>query len=290
MNKKFHTFVRQIVSQTDGTRAEKEDMYEELMIHLELSYAQFIEAGYNKKQSEKMTLQSFGDANKIGNQLQQAMFPYRKMMFLILAVTSLLYSFTLYSVTLFAGGNAHIAWLVISVVTSSSILLFSLQMLTFLERKISLNIMLTIHIFVYLFGLLIASYIEFFIPLSYISIFILVLTIVLIYRTTIYDFPVKQLEGKNYPKLFHYFNLTFGFIIISTTLFFVWVVLIFAEAFAIFMLTPLIPVLIWIVTYIAQMKLVLKGKVKTAFVVAIIPFLLTLVIILWFSGIHLGFI
>src|SRR5690625_6386686 len=63
------------------------------------------------------------------------MFPFRKLMFLILAIASFIYSYTVYSMQLFTEGNAHIGWLVLSVMTSSLLLLFVLRIFPFRSEE-----------------------------------------------------------------------------------------------------------------------------------------------------------
>ncbi|MBO1001357.1 permease prefix domain 1-containing protein [Pseudogracilibacillus auburnensis] len=286
MNPVFDHYVKKIVQQIDGNEEEKTDIYEELIIHLQLSSEQFMLAGYDEKEANEMAMKSFGETNDIGDQMQQAMFPFRKLLFLLLTLSSLLFSFVVYSVQLFLEGDAHIGWLLLSVGTSSILLLFTLQALPFLERKTWLNIALICHIFIYLYGFLLSLYINHSIsvPLTYFSLVIILIAIVLVYRTTIYDFQFT-FERKKQTKLLHFLNITLGIIIISASLFFLWAVLIFSESFEPFMLYIFIPMLIWIVTYVTQIKLSEKGKRISAYIVAAIPFLIVLAIFLWYFSI-----
>ena len=152
MKSAFQRFVEKIVHQTEAPPDEKEDLYEELLIHLELSYEQLIKDGFSEKEAELKALENFGDVNNIGNQIQQALFPYRKTMMLTLAFASLLFSFISYSSQLFVEGDAYITWLVLSVVVSTFLLIFSLQPLPILNRRIWVNSLLLLHLFIYLFG------------------------------------------------------------------------------------------------------------------------------------------
>src|SRR5690554_224468 len=108
MNPRFHRFIDKIIKQTDGNQAEKDDLYEELMVHLEMSSEQFLKEGFNEKQAEQKAMEHFGGAEEIGNQIQQAMFPFRKEMLLTLAVASIICSFSVYLAWLLLENHAVI--------------------------------------------------------------------------------------------------------------------------------------------------------------------------------------
>lgn len=283
----FQRYVEKIVQQTDAALDEKEDLREELLIHLELSYAQLIKEGYSEQQAKRNVLESFGDSESIGNQIQQAMFPYRKAMMLTLAVTSLLFSFTVYVSQLFMEGDAYIAWLLLSVVVNAGLLTFTLQPISLLNRRIWVNSLLLIHLFVYLFGMLMGTGIEstVSIPLTFLVWFIVLLAIVLIYRTTIFDYQSSKQTLKKQVKILHALNITVGIFIIAATLFFLWAVLAFASVeLSPFMFLIFVPLLIWIISYIAQMQLVAREKKSGAYIIAAVPLVMFLIIVIgWFS-------
>lgn len=286
----FKRYVEQIVQQTDAPPDEKEDLREELLIHLELSYAQLIKEGYSEQQAQRTVLENFGASKIIGNQIQEAMFPYRKAMMLTLAVASLLFSFIVFLSQLFLEGDAHIAWLILSVVVSSCLLTFTLQPMPILNRRILVNSLLLIHLFVYLFGMLMAMSVEsnVSIPLTFSAWFIVLLTIVLIYRTTIFDYQFSKQTLKKQVKILHALNITAGIFIIAGTLFFLWAVL----AFASLELSPsmfliFVPLLIWIISYILGMQLIAKNKKRGAYIVTAIPLLMCLYLIIdWFWSVY----
>ncbi|MEC2056598.1 hypothetical protein I6J18_22280 [Peribacillus psychrosaccharolyticus] len=59
-------------------QVERADLYEELLIHLELARDEWMMKGKTIDESEDLAIKSFGDSGLIGSQIQQAMFPYRK--------------------------------------------------------------------------------------------------------------------------------------------------------------------------------------------------------------------
>ncbi|MBS4209924.1 permease prefix domain 1-containing protein [Bacillus sp. FJAT-50079] len=284
MNATFRRFVEKIVQQTDASPDEKEDLYEELLIHLELSYEQQLKEGYSEQEAESRALKFFGDEENIGSQIQQAMFPYRKEMILILAFASILFSVSVYVSQLVVDGNAVIAWLLISMSVSTSLLFFSLRPIPFLNRRLWLNSLLLIHLFTYLFGVGFASSVDALIsaPLTILAWGILLLTLVLIYRTTILDYQSYKQKYKKQIQIFHALNITWGIIIICATLFFIWALLAFSGGMTSSNFLIFVPLFIWMVAYIAQILFLSKEMKKSAYVVAIIPFILVVTIVLWF--------
>lgn len=287
MNATFQRFVDKIVQQTDAPLEEKEDLYEELLIHLELSYTQQLKEGYSEQEAERRALASFGKEEKIGSQIQQAMFPYRKQMLLALVYASLLFSFSVYISQLVVEGDALITWLLLSVSASVSLLIFSLQPLPFLNRRVWVNTLLLIHLFTYLLGVGFATSVDAAIsgPLTILAWGILVLTIVLVYRTTIFDYQSRKQKLKKQVRILHALNITWGIFIISATLFFLWAFLAFSTGeFSPRFLLFLLPLLIWIMAYIAQLSLLSKERKKSAYMVAAMPFIVVLALVLWWFG------
>lgn len=269
MKAEFQNFIEKVVSQIDGNEEEKADLREELTIHLELSYAEFTKNGYDKEEAKQQAMNSFGVPNEIGNDIQHAMFPYKKAMLLTLAITSFLYSFIVYIAHLFINGDAHILWLIISVISSSVVSLFALQVLPSLDRKRWLNATLIFHIATYLIGIGFALE-----PFTYILVLlILLLSITLIYRTAMYQYkPGKHLLTEQIRWL-HFLNISVGLAVIGMTLFFLWGIYAFGGPDT-FPYLISVPLLIWLVAYYAQIKLITNNKKKVAYAVATMPVML----------------
>lgn len=281
MSATLDRFVQHIMAQMDGTPQEKEDTQDEMMIHLQLATEQWIKADYDKKTAKQMAMADFGEAKDIGNAMQEAMFPFRRKLFLTLAILSLIFTFLTYFAQLFIQGDAHIGWLLLSVLTSSSLLFYALHMVT-TTRKAILNTMLLVHIFVYVYGGLLGLYIENSLATSFaiFACFIIGMAIFLIYRTTIYDYQYTFSRAGEKLKVFHALNITYGIGAITLTLFYMWVFLVFAESFEIQFLIFLIPVIVWLIFYMLQIKLVEQNKWKYASLLAFIfPFFCIITII-----------
>lgn len=282
MTPSFNRYVEEVVQQTDATEEEKEDLREELLVHLELSYADKRREGYSEKESKRMVLESFGMSGKIGNEIQQAMFPYRKAMMLILAVMSLLFSVAIYVSKLFVEGDAHIVWLILSVIVSASLLIFTLHPISLFNRRLWVNGLLLTHIFIFLYGMLLATSLETLTSTTFtlFSWFILLLAIALIYRTTIVD-----VQTSKSIKAFHALNMTSGIFIIAITLFFIWAALAFGVLeFNVRFLIFLLPFFIWLIVYIVGSQLINRRKKAIAYSVSAIPVAICIYFyFVWFS-------
>lgn len=280
MKPAFQRFIKGIVRQTDGSRDEREDLYEELLTHLQCSFFDLQRSGYSEEEATTMAMRNFGDEQEIGRQLQQAMYPFRKEMLLALSISSLLFSYIVYISQLFIMGDAHIPWLIIAVMISSLLLFVTMQAIPILNRRFWINGLLLIHLFVFLYGFLLASDINspLSIGLSIISILIIVLSIILLYRTTIYDFSTKgEMFYKDVRRL-HFVNITTGLLLGAATLFWLWAALFFAtDQLHIILFILSIPIVCWIISYAIQMRLLSKQKKKWAYAIASIQSIILLI-------------
>ncbi|MDL4840864.1 permease prefix domain 1-containing protein [Aquibacillus rhizosphaerae] len=282
MSSKMERYVKQIVEQTECSKDEKDDLYEELFIHLQLSQEQFVKEGLSEPEAEEKAIEDFGQEDVIGDQLQQAMFPYRREMLLGLSMASILFTISVYLSQLITEGDAYIPWLLISISISSLLLFISLNKLPQLNRKRWTNSILIIHLLVYLYGWSLASGIDHIVTVVLVlwAWLIILLSLFLVYRTTLHDFQPNGNPLSKKVKLLHVINMTIGIIIIGLTLFFLWAMLAFSGGIELRMLLFGLPFVIWVVLYIAQMKLVKKNK-KSAFFMTAISILIVLSIVFY---------
>ncbi|MFJ7744493.1 permease prefix domain 1-containing protein [Peribacillus sp. NPDC097295] len=280
MKTKFERYIQKIVNQTDCTKEEKEDMYEEILVHLEMSQADLIKQGHSPQQAEKMAIDLFGEEWEIGSQIQQALFPYRKELMLTLSIVSILYTFSVYSLQLFQNGDAYIGWLLFSILTSATLLSLTLNLLVSINRKIWINTALVTHTLVYLYGWGVASALDFtMFPLfSLIIAAILLLSLYLIYKTAL---VLPSYTGKSLRKAkrLHIFNITLGVLIMAVTIFYLYIFLIFSSEIQLFMVLFFIPAVLWISLYILQIKL-LKKHPKASTICTLLQVVLVLSIVL----------
>lgn len=278
MKSKLEQYVENIVRHTECSKKEKEDLFEELLVHLELSRDQFLKEGLSIEEAEKKAMEVFGEEGEIGSQLQQAIFPYRKELMLTLALSSLLFTISNYIVTLFVAGDAFFGWLIVSMFLSSMLLFLPLNQFFHLNKKVWLNALLVLHTLSQLYGWLIASQLP---STSNIGLTIWVwlniaLAIGLVYQTTIYDFSADE----KHMKFLHGINITSGILIIGASLFFIIGGLIMIGSLHPMMLIFASPIVLWIVLYVVQLGVVKKSK-KMAFTIGTVPFLICVLILLW---------
>lgn len=277
MNETFKKYVTDIVNETGSSPETKADLFEELTAHLEDSYEAFIKDGFNENEAEKQAIQNFGDVKEIGNDLRQAMFPYQRELLFTLAISSIIYSFLVYLVQLFIEGDAHIWWLIPSIFISSVLLFFVFQVLREDGRK-WLNTALVFHIIIYFLGLGLAVGLDSFLVsmLAIFCVLIILLALTLVYLNVTFHREMHKLE-----KGFHFFNMSLGLIIIAVNLFFIWAFLLFSEGLTVKSAFLLTPIVLWVLSYIIQIRFLNKGWIKASFGVAAIPALLVGGIILF---------
>ena len=287
MKQPFQRFVEGIVRETDSNKEEREDLYEELLSHLECSFIEYQKQGFSEEEAMRTAMTNFGEEKEIGKQLQQAMYPFRREMMLSLSVASLLFAYTVYLCQLVVMGDAHIPWLLVAVFISTALLVMTVRPVSSLNRRLWMNSMLLIHIMTFFYGFLLASDVN---PplstgLSIIAVLILLLAIVLVYRTTIYDYSSNRQQLAKDAKRFHFVNITTGIFIVLATLFFLWAFLLFSEMSSrVYVL--FIPLVLWIISYASQLQLLSKQLKQWAYVIL---FLQTAVVLLavgfWLFGI-----
>lgn len=282
MKSTFERYVEKIVSQTECTKEVKEDMYEEIMIHLELSKGELMKEGMCEKDAELKAIELFGSEGEIGGQIQQSIFPYRKEFMLTLSILSFIFSISVYLLSLFTEGDAYIEWLTFSMFVNSVLLFIALSQVARFNRRIWMNGILITHILTYLYGYAIVSSLEHsaHLPLAILDWMIILVALILIYQTTIYE---VQFHGEfvKETKTLHRINLVSGVIIIGFTLFFLWGGLVLFGGPHPFMLLMTVPLVLWILFYFGQMKLLKKHK-RIAFTLAIVSILLEVLILLYF--------
>src|SRR5690625_1985305 len=255
MSTSIERYVEKVLQQIDGSKEEKGDLFEELTDHLQMSSEYWVKSGLTEDEAKKKALDEFGNSEAIGSEIQEAMYPFRKMLLIILAVISLLYAYAVYIFALFVDGDANIVWLLLSVGVSSLLLMIALQVFPTIDRKVTVNIALVAHALIYLVGIGMQT------VFSIIAWGIIASSVALIYRTTIVDYDFKTTKYSKGLKICHIYNITIGLFIIGLTLYFSVIFLMFVYEFTFGMLLFLVPLLIWIITYYLQVLFVNKGYI-----------------------------
>ncbi|GEM_PF-2437194 len=280
MNTAFERFVKTVVHETDCSREEREDLFEELVVHLECAACDYQKNGYSEEEAAEMAMTHFGDGKFVGKKLQHAMYPYRREMLLTLSIMSLLMTYGLYLSQLFIMGDWHYGWLLLGVTTSSALLFLTLRPVVVLNRRAVMNALLVLHIAVMVAGLLLAM--DLLPPYSMVfgiwDAAVLLLAIILIFRTTIYDVPATAVNVSTGTRIIHYYNLFMGIVLVCGTLFFLYVFLIFASDGYLRLWILAVPLVVWGIVYAIQLTLLKHGRQRTAYVMAAVqlsmPFVL----------------
>ncbi|WP_404328681.1 permease prefix domain 1-containing protein [Mesobacillus maritimus] len=280
MKSNFEAYVEKIVSQTDCTNEEKEDLFEELMVHLELSRGELMSQGMSEGEAELKAMKLFGVEEDIGGQIQQSMYPYRKELILTLSIGSILFTVSLYLLSLFHEGNAHIGWLLVSMVVSTILLLIAINQISLLNRRRWLNSLFITHISTSLFGYAIVSAMDHPAQLAMViaNWVIIFLALVLVYQTTIYESKSQKVLGKESKRL-HQVNFILGIVTIGFCLFFIGGGLMLFGGFHLYMILMSLPLVLWICLYYGQMKLIHKHK-RMAYLLAVLSVLINMFILL----------
>ncbi len=145
MSSKINQYITRIVNQTDCSTAERQEMYDEMYDHLTLIQNDYMEKGYSKQESEEMAIRAFGHEAAIGDELQQAMFPYRREFLLVLALGSYIFICVQYFSILFV---EHVAnnWLFLPAIAHTFLVFFALNQTYAVNRKLWLNASLVLNI------------------------------------------------------------------------------------------------------------------------------------------------
>jgi len=93
LDQNIETYVNQIVKELDCDKNEKAEIAEEMIHHLELLKAEYIEQGLSEKEASQKALESFGDKNTLKDGLQSSMFPGYKLYSYGAKIAFYLYSF-----------------------------------------------------------------------------------------------------------------------------------------------------------------------------------------------------
>lgn len=255
-----------------GSKDEIRDIRDEFISHLLASKADFKKDGYSDEEAEKKAISHFGIPEKIADEMHEAMFPHRKLLCLILAVSSLFTAFSVYFAALFLNNDAYYGTLITAVTTGIVFLLFASGRFPRWEKIRYFITTLIVHILTFInFAMILAdirSAIQ--LPLNILVYTIILFAVILIYFIVL---SANSMEHRSL-LIIHGANITLGFIYIAFSLFMLWASLLFGGEITIISLIALIPTVIWIIAYIVQIKAIKNKKNTIAFsVLAILAFI-----------------
>ncbi|VDG93657.1 Uncharacterised protein [Lysinibacillus sphaericus] len=202
---------------------------------------------------------------------------YLKKLPLGLSIASLLFVYTIYLFSLFSLGDAHMSWLLIGVLLSSGLLLSSTNLKNWISRRRAmLNTLLIVNGFLMGYGTTLATNLErpYSTSLSIIGYLLVVCAIICIYRTTLHD------ELSTNAKVVHVINITIGIALTAGTLYFTYIFFLFSEDGNGEIWKLFVPLILYGIAYVIQMKALGAQRKSIVYTVAIIQILMPVVLLL----------
>lgn len=281
MNSVFYDLAKEIVDKKDGNQVDKDEQYEEIVKYLEESTAQLVKEGMDKKKAAQKVMENLRDANEMSGPIQRVMFPFEKGLLLVLAAISAIYSLVISITWLYQNNDAHLVWFLISTTSSSFVYIFAVKPIQSINRRMLLNFILIIHMFTSLYGAFLIWGLEgpIVIMLSLLSLLMITLSIVLISLTRVGNKQLKKHKLSKQIRVLHSLNITAGIIVAGATFLFLWFLLSFSGELTLERLVIFLPFIIWLISYMLQIKLITQEKKQVAYALAIIPVLLLIVIL-----------
>lgn len=252
MSHELKKYVKRIVAQTDCSKSEREDLYEEMLIHVYMIRNEQLEQGKSEKEADREAMRVFGKEAVIGDQLQQAMFPFRKELLLLLAMLGFLFTIGQYLYILI-DERVALTHLLSGMVGHSLILFFALNRSFSINRKIWLSLALLLNLLLLLWNGSTASSAvgnNSFWMIGFLL--MMLLNVFLLYRTAL-TYQPNSLNIKH-RRVIHAVNITLGLLIALPGLF-MFLMMIGLGAAATVLWHFFIPFLVWILLYTAQVWL-----------------------------------
>ncbi|WP_066194620.1 MULTISPECIES: hypothetical protein [Gracilibacillus] len=249
MSKELETYVERIVAHTDCNKADRDDLYEEMLIHLTILRDEHREQGKGLKEANQMAMKSFGKEADLGDQFQQAMFPYRKELLLLLALLGFIFTIGQFLYMMMAE-QVVLLYSLTGIIGHSAVLFFALNKEFPVNRKLWLGLALLLNFLLLLWngsllsgnnGVLFVAYL-----------LILILNVFLLYRTVL-TYPTNT-SNKKTRRVIHAVNITLGILTILPAAYIYAMAIGFGAPQTMFFYL-LGPIIGWIILYSAQVLL-----------------------------------
>lgn len=282
--------VEDVLKQMQSTECEREEIREELLIHLNEAKSDYIREGFSEKQAEKKVIAAFGNPHMIGRELQESMYPFQRGSLYLIGIATILFGVIFYFHLTFVIHEPTPVWLAIQLLSGSIVTLAAINISTVGRYFYLLNVVLMINIIwnginvVSMQSLSQGQAILF-------SIYLLVpigLGFLFVFRNSYYStsHTDSKQQKQGFVKFSYIINLLYGVIIIILSLFFLWSFLVFA-GISIHAFITLIPILIWVIFYKYQMKFIARKpglSLATGLLVSVLAIVLSFVLLRLFSG------
>lgn len=267
---KVDKYVNHVLEQIQSPTEEREDIREELLSHIYEAKKHFMAEGFSEKKAGDKALEDFGKANNIGKDLQEAMYPFQRILLYIIGIAMIVYGVLFYLNAAFNLQEVIPSWLAIQLTFGGAVTLCAIN-ISFVGRHFYiLHLLMIITLMWNGFNLMMVeplpSYGNNIFFWLYLAIVILI-SIVFIFRNSYYSTDISKYEekdGKTAIIISYILNLIFGMMLITFCLILMWVILIFG-GFTWPLVIPLIPVVVWLIFYKLQMRLIAKKPILSIF-------------------------
>lgn len=282
--------VEEVLKQMQSTECEREEIREELLSHLHEAKNDYISGGLSEKQAEKKVIAAFGESNRIGQELQESMYPFQRGLLYLIGICTIVFGVLFYLHLSFVIHEPSPVWLVVQLLSGAIVTLAAINISIVGRYFYLLNALLFINIIwnginiVSMQGLSQWQAILF-------SVYLLILVgmgFVFVFRNSYYS--TSRIDGKHQKqglvKFSYMMNLLYGVIVIILTLFFLWSFL-FLGGMGIDAFITLIPILIWLIFYKFQMNFIAKKpalSLATGLLVSVAALVLSFIILRFSNG------
>ncbi|MFC3040817.1 hypothetical protein ACFOGI_11215 [Virgibacillus xinjiangensis] len=274
MNHELEEYVDRIVKQTDCSKSEQEELYEEMVMHVCMIRDEQLSHGKSMEEATQYAMEAFGSEAFIGDQLQQAIFPFRKELLLSLALLGFLFTIGQY-LTFLIQEKIALTHMLSGMVGHSLVLFFALNRSFSISRKIWLSLALLMNLLLLLGNYAITPVIagnHIFWMLCLVS--MILLNLYLLYRTAL----TYQTDSRNKTsrRIIHTVNITLGLMTGLPSLYMYLLMMGFGAPSAV-LLQFFVPLAVWLLVYAAQVffvrrypKSALGGLVLSVCLLAVI--------------------
>ncbi|TSB46125.1 permease prefix domain 1-containing protein [Alkalicoccobacillus porphyridii] len=282
MTRDVKSYVHSIVKQTDCTKEDYDDLFEELFGHVTMIRDEYVDEGYSLEEATDKAMKRFGQEAIIGNELQQSMFPYRRELLYVLAIAGFLLTLGMYMYLLFTMNVALPFELGIGVISNCLILFFAMNTTFRINRRRWLNTALIFHLAVLAYSSYwpINLFYEghLFFPILMIGVGFL--NIGIIFLTALTGPEVGR------SAFIHLINIPIGLILSTKALILGFGGMVFGASF-LYVIGMGTPVYIWGLIYVIQYKALKRGRMPVVTIALICSVLVVIYSVLSFFFIEL---
>ncbi|MDW0110877.1 hypothetical protein [Sporosarcina aquimarina] len=201
-----------------------------------------------------------------------------------LSIFALLFTYSVYLLQLFTLGDAYMGWLLISIVMGSALLFSSTHPKSWMNRRSVMNTFLVLNTLSVGYGTFLAlGMLRPYSSILSIIGYLLVAGIVIgIYATSLVREPSAN------AKVLHGFTITIGIALSAGTLYFVYIFYLFSEEGNSETWKLFVPLGVYGIVYIIQMKALKIQRTKVAYSIAAIQILIPVVLMLLWKSLAAG--